>query len=218
MMRSRFDRQLGELNRELIEMSAFCEEAIAASVKALLTGDAGVASGVPALEEEIDRRERKIEALCMRLLLLQQPVAGDLRLISAALKMITDLERIGDQAADIGEIVGFLGGRTGGECDAIGDMARTAIHMVTDSVDAFVRRDTELALAVVTRDDVVDGLFGDVKKELIGLLTRHPADAEYAVDLLMISKYLERIADHAVNLAEWVVFSVTGVHKGEAEL
>lgn len=218
MMRTRFDEQLSLLDRELIGMGALCEEAIAVAAKALLDGDAPAAARVGGLEQEIDRKERDIETLCLRLLLQQQPVARDLRQISAALKMITDLERIGDQARDITDIVAFLGGRTGAECAPIGDMARAAIGMVTGSVDAYVKRSTELAAGVIAGDDTVDGLFTRVKKELIGHIAARPDDGEYALDLLMIAKYFERIGDHAVNIAEWVEFSVTGVHKGETEL
>ena len=148
----------------------------------------------------------------------QQPVARDLRQISAALKMITDMERIGDQAADISEIIGFLGGRTGAECAHIGEMAREAIGMVTGAVDAYVKRDTALAAGIIARDDTVDALFDKVKSALVAMLQEHPQDSEYALDILMIAKYFERIGDHAVNIAEWVEFSVTGVHKGETEL
>ena len=148
-MRTRFDEQLSLLNRELIEMGALCEQAIALAAQALLTGDTKLAGEVPPLEDEIDRKERDIESLCLKLLLQQQPVARDLRQISAALKMITDMERIGDQAADISEIIGFLGGRTGAECAHIGEMAREAIGMVTGAVDAYVKRDTALAALMV---------------------------------------------------------------------
>ena len=218
MMRSKFDEQLALLNRELIEMGAMCEEAIAVAAKAMLGGDTSLAPKVNALEGEIDRKERDIEALCLRLLLQQQPVARDLRQISAALKMITDMERIGDQACDIAELIGYLDGRGGAECRYIGDMARATIGMVTESVDAYVRRDTEMARAVIACDDVVDELFSRVKLSLIEMIAASPQDGEYAMDLLMIAKYLERIGDHAVNIAEWVEFSVTGVHKGEEEL
>ena len=217
-MRSRFDEQLALLNRELIEMGAQCEEAIALAAKALLDGDGELAGRVSPLSGEIDRQEREIETRCLKLLLQQQPVARDLRQISAALKMITDMERIGDQAADIAEILGFLHGRVCTDCAPIADMARAAIGMVTDSVDAFVRQNVDAAAAVVARDDVVDDLFRQVKTSLISLIGARPGDGEYALDLLMIAKHFERIADHAVNIAEWVVFSVTGVHKGASEL
>ena len=214
-MRSRFDEQLTRLNQALIEMGAMCEEAIALAAKALADRDPRLAKKVAPLDGEIDRMERDIEAMCLRLLLQQQPVAGDLRRISAALKMITDMERIGDQAEDIAEIIPYMEGRSGGECAAVGEMAKAAIHMVTQSVDAFVHRDTELARKVIAYDDVVDDDFDRVKAALIGLIAKNPADGEYALDLLMVAKYFERIGDHAVNIAGWVVFAVTGVHPGE---
>ncbi len=216
-MRSRFDEQLAQLNRELIEMGAMCEEVIALAARALMDGDMELAASIPPRDEEIDHMERDIESLCLKLLLQQQPVAGDLRQISAALKMITDMERIGDQAADIAEIITFMKGRSGKECMYIGDMARAAIKMVTGSVDAYVKRDLDLASEVIAHDDVVDDCFGKVRNTLIELIAANPSDGEYAIDLLMIAKYFERIGDHAVNIAEWVKFSVTGVHNGEDE-
>lgn len=217
-MRARFDEQLALLNREMIAMGALCEETIALAAKALLTGDAKMAEAVHPLDGEIDQKERDIESLCLKLLLQQQPVARDLRQISAALKMITDMERIGDQADDISEIIPFLNGRTGGECEYIAKMARAAIHMVTESIDAYVRRDIVLAHAVIEHDDIVDDLFNKVKQSLIDMIAKNPQDGEFAIDLLMIAKYFERIGDHATNIAEWVEFSVTGVHKGESAL
>ena len=214
-MRTRLDEQLERLNRELIEMGALCEEAIGAAAQALTQGDDTLAKRATAAENEIDRQERDIESLCLRLLLQQQPVARDLRQISAALKMITDMERIGDQASDIAEIIPYLDGRTGSECTSIADMADATIRMVTESVEAFVRRDVDAAMAAVAHDDVVDRLFGQVRASLIGLIARSPRDGAYALDLLMIAKYFERIGDHATNIAEWVVFSVTGVHPGD---
>lgn len=217
MMRKSFDEQLELLNRELIAMGAMCESAIALSAKALLEGDMGLAGRVSELEAEIDRKEREIEQLCLKLLLQQQPVAKDLRLISAALKMITDMERIGDQARDIAEIVTMANIRATGERLHVGEMARAAIKMVTDSIDAFVKQDIALAESVIAYDDVVDGGFDRVKSALIALFLRPDADAEYAMDLLMIAKYFERIGDHATNIAEWVVFSITGLRKGETQ-
>ncbi|MEA5051511.1 MAG: phosphate signaling complex protein PhoU [Oscillospiraceae bacterium] len=214
-MRSRFDEQLAGLNRELIEMGALCEESIALAAKALEQNDRGLAARIEPLRAEIDRRERTIESLCLRLLLQQQPVARDLRQVSAALKMITDMERIGDQAGDIAEIIGFLAPQGAGDWTHIADMAREAIGMVTESIDAYVRRDTALAEAVVARDDVVDRCFREVKAELIRMTAQDPGDGERILDLLMIAKYFERIGDHATNIAEWVIFSVTGVHKEE---
>ena len=214
-MRNRFDEQLFELNREIIEMGAMCEEAIASASKALVDGDKKLAEQVKENGSAIDQMERDIESRCIKLLMHQQPVARDLRLISAALKMITDMERIGDQAEDIAEIIGFLQGRSGEECAFVGHMARSAISMVTGSVDAYVRRDTALAREVIAHDDVVDEDFRKVKATLIDWIARRPDDGEYALDLLMIAKYFERIGDHATNIAEWVVFAVTGVHNGE---
>ena len=212
-MRNRFDEQLFELNREIIEMGALCEEAIASAVKALTTGDMELAGKVKANSSAIDQMERDIEGRCMKLLLHQQPVARDLRLISAALKMITDMERIGDQAEDIAEIVTFLNGRTMEGMELIEEMARETIEMVTASVDAFVKKDIALAQKVIDQDDVVDDYFSKVKCGIISLITENHADGEFALDLLMISKYFERIGDHATNIAEWVIYSVTGTHK-----
>ena len=212
-MRNRFDEQLFELNREIIEMGAMCEEAIASAVKALTTGDMELAGKVKANSGAIDQMERDIEGRCMKLLLHQQPVARDLRLISAALKMITDMERIGDQAEDIAEIVTFLNGRTMEGMELIEEMARETIEMVTASVDAFVKKDVALAKKVIDQDDVVDDYFSRVKCGIISLITENHADGEFALDLLMIAKYFERIGDHATNIAEWVIYSVTGTHK-----
>ena len=212
-MRNRFDEQLALLKKELIEMGALCEEVIAKASEALTRGDVALAAKVAPLDGQIDRKERDIESLCLRLLLQQQPVARDLRKISAALKMITDMERIGDQAEDIAEIVTFLKGRTGQNDDLLREMARSTIKMVTESVDAFVKHDIMLAEKVVAYDDVVDNYFEQVKDELIARIAENSDDGEYALDLLMIAKYFERIGDHAVNIAEWVMFSVTGVHK-----
>lgn len=214
-MRSRFDEQLSLLNRELIEMGALCEEAIALASRALMEGDQTLPARVSQIDAEIDQMERRIESMCLKLLLQQQPVARDLRQISAALKMVTDMERIGDQAADISEIIGFLKGRTIAGCADIDEMAVAASRMVTGSVDAYVKRDTALAENVIAQDDVVDRCFARVKHALIGMIAENPDDGEYALDLLMIAKYFERIGDHAVNIASWVVFSVAGVHREE---
>lgn len=214
-MRSRFDEQLAILNRELIEMGALCEEAIALAAKALTDKDKSMATKVAAMDAEIDQKERNIESMCLKLLLQQQPVAKDLRQISAALKMITDMERIGDQAEDISEIVITLDGRYAENSALLKGMAESTIQMVTESVDAYVKRDTALAQQVIKMDDIVDDYFDQVKAELISKIAGEPADGEYALDLLMIAKYLERIGDHAVNIAEWVIFSVTGRHGEE---
>ena len=212
-MRNRFDEQLFALNREIIEMGAMCEEAIASAAKALSSGDVALAVKVRNNGSAIDQMERDIESRCMKLLLHQQPVARDLRLISAALKMITDMERIGDQAEDIAEIVIDLNGHTMEGAKLIEAMARETIKMVTESIDAFVKKDTALAEAVLLHDDVVDRYFSQMKGDIIRLISENPGDGEFALDLLMISKYFERIGDHATNIAEWVIYSVTGTHK-----
>ena len=214
-MRRQFDQQLALLNRELIEMGALCEEVIALASKALTEGDPALAARVAPLDTEIDQKERTIESLCLKLLLQQQPVARDLRQISAALKMITDMERIGDQAEDIAEIVAFLKGRQAENDGLLKKMAEAVIQMVTESVDAYVKCDIILAKKVLAADDTVDDYFAQVKQSLIGKIAKNPDDGEYALDLLMIAKYFERIGDHATNIAEWVIYSVTGVHKDE---
>lgn len=214
-MRSRFDEQLDFLNNELIKMGSLCEEAIALTAKALSEGNVKLADKVKALENEIDHKERDIESLCLKLLLQQQPVAHDLRQISAALKMVTDMECIGDQAEDIAEIITFLNGRVPPEDLLIYKMEQATIKMVTDSVDAYVKKDTELAKSVIEYDDVVDECFVRVKSRLIKTISENPDDGEYTLDLLMIAKYFERIGDHAVNIAEWVLFSILGHHPDE---
>lgn len=210
-MRDRFNEQLEQLNVELIKMGALCEEAISAATKALLDGDDALRESAAAAEREIDQKERDIENLCMKLLLQQQPVARDLRTISSALKMISDMERIGDQAADIAEITRDIADNSIKDLVPIGDMARATIKMVTDSVDSFVRKDLGLAEAVISSDDVVDDLFLQVREELIRRIGMGDS-GEVCIDLLMIAKYLERIGDHAVNIAEWVEYSLTGHH------
>ena len=212
-MRNRFGSQLEKLNLELITMGALCEDAISASVKALLDGDETLTEKVFAADAEIDQKERDIEAICMKLLLQQQPVAGDLRVISSALKMISDMERIGDQASDIAEIAKFVKNSDVKSKIHIKDMAAAAIKMVTDSVESFVKKDIELASAVMKYDDKVDNLFDCVKDELVRLIAADSENGEYCIDLLMIAKYLERIGDHAVNIAEWVEYSITGAHR-----
>ena len=211
-MRSKFDEQLALLNRELIEMGALCEEVIALSSKALTELDKTLAAKVAPLDTEIDQKERTIESMCLKLLLQQQPVARDLRQISAALKMITDMERIGDQAEDIAEIISFIDGHTSENDTLMREMAKAVIQMVTESVDAYVKHDIALAEKVIADDDIVDDYFDSVKKKLIGSIARNPGDGEYALDILMIAKYFERIGDHATNIAEWLEFSVTGSH------
>ncbi|HPW52773.1 MAG TPA: phosphate signaling complex protein PhoU [Erysipelotrichaceae bacterium] len=212
-MRSRFDEQLNHLRKKMIEMGAECENIIALATKALFDGN--VEEALRAKEEgiKIDELEREIESICLKLLLQQQPVAKDLRIISAALKMITDMERIGDQAEDIAAIVATLNGRVGDECIYISAMAEATIKMVTGSIDAYVNEDLSLAKEVLKHDDLVDEAFISAKASLIKMIANNINDGEYALDLLMIAKYFERIGDHATNIAEWVIFSVTGIHQ-----
>lgn len=215
-MRSKFDEQLALMKNELIQMGALCEEAISLAAKALSDGEKSLAEKAISLDAEIDQMERDIETLCLKLLLQQQPVARDLRQISAALKIITDMERIGDQAADIAEIILAMlsEGYPPEDVGNIREMAAEAIKMVTESVDSYVRQDTAMARRVIDYDDVVDGYFIRVRAVLIGKIAANPVEGEHALDLLMIDKYLERIGDHATNIAEWVIFSVTGNKKG----
>ena len=211
-MRNHFDRQLDRLHIELTTMGGLCEQAIAVVAKAMLDRDASLLSQAYVIEHKIDRSEREIEGMCMNLLLCQQPVAGDLRTVSTAMRVIADMERIGDQAADIAEILTYSGG-DGMDCAShIGDMARSVIKMVTDSVEAFVRGDLEMAKATILYDDVVDGLFDKVKAELTAAIARDPSQGGRCLDFLMIAKYMERIGDHAVNVAEWVCYALTGLH------
>ena len=209
-MRTRFDEQLNTLGQELIKMGALCEEVISLAASALIGKDDALAAKIAPLDHEIDEKERQIESMCLRLLLQQQPVARDLRQISAALKMVTDMERIGDQAEDVAEILPFLNDRTLPEHIQIREMAKATIKMVTDSVDAYVKQDTSIAEAVIASDDIVDDFFMEIKNSLISLIAQNPTEGEYALDLLMVAKYFERIGDHATNIAGWVLFSVTG--------
>ena len=216
-MRSQFDKQLETLHIELIKMGSLCEEAISLAVKMLGDGEASLSDRIHAAEAEIDREEREIENICMRLLLRQQPVARDLRNISAALKMISDMERIGDQAADIAELAPYIVRFNFQGKVHIVDMARATVAMVTDSVEAFVKGDLNLARRVMKDDDRVDALFEQIKNELMKVIARGDMDAKASIDLLMAAKYFERIGDHAVNVAEWVEYSITGVHAGGEE-
>lgn len=211
-MRNRFDRQLLRLNDELIIMGALCEEAISAAAKYLAEGDESLKENIIETDRQIDGKERDIEDLCMRLLLCQQPVAKDLRTVSSALKMISDMERIGDQASDIAEIAGFVTKSGIGSKVHIADMAHATIKMVTESIESFVKKDVSAAESVIKHDDVVDGLFEEVKNELISAVKDETDNAEALIDLLMIAKYFERIGDHAENIAEWVIYSITGEH------
>ena len=213
-MRDLFQKQLNELKQELTMMGSSCEEIIALAFRALTQWDEELAQKVTTIGAQIDESERAIETICMKLLLRQQPVARDLRQISAAMKMITDMERIGDQAEDIVEIVPYMKAHSDEKFPKIREMAKAAQSMVTEAVDAYVKQDLELARKVIAHDDAVDDYFTQVKKGIIEIIAADPSQGEYPLDLLMIAKYFERIGDHCTNIAEWVEFSVTGIHKG----
>ncbi len=213
-MKNRFDEQVEILNAQMIEMGAMIETTIEDACEALQTADLTRARAIIEADSAVDRKEREIESLCLRMLLTRQPVAHDLRVVSSALKMITDMERIGDHAADISEIVTFMA-YSARQPEHFGAMASAAIDMVHRAIDAYVRRDVALAREVIQSDDIVDDLFVDVRKELIEMLAADASVGSEALDLLMIAKYFERIGDHATNIAEWVEYSVTGLYKGE---
>ena len=218
-MRSRFDELLSNLNNNLLEMGALIERAIAKATKALENQDVAAAKAVIENDDVIDEKEKEIESQCLQLLLSQQPVARDLRQISTVLKMITDMERIGDHAADISELCIFLSDQEYiKELEHIPQMAAATIEMVANSIDSFVKKDVALAESVIAYDDVVDDLFWTIKRDLIEMVHDNAKYGEQAFDLLQIAKYYERIGDHAVNLAEWVIFSITGVHKNKQVL
>ena len=213
-MRTRFDMELDNLNSDMIAMGALCENAISEAMKSLFTADKTAAQRTIQEDREIDRKEKDIEALCLRLLLQQQPVARDLRVISSALKMITDMERIGDQAADIAELIRHMHlTPVSRQNRHLSKMADAAKKMVTESIDAFVKKDAALATKVLADDDLVDSLFLKLRHDIIEMIAADPGCGEEAVDVLMIAKYLERIGDHATNIAEWVLFSITGTHE-----
>ena len=212
-MRDVFQEQLKELNRELVKMGADCEEIIALASHSLTGWNEELAKNVSVIGARIDEGYRTVENICLKLLLRQQPVARDLRVISAAMKMITDMERIGDQAEDIVDLVPRMVRRADEKYPRIREMAKAAQQMVTEAVDAYVKQDLELAHAVMKHDDIVDDYFSRVKTGIIGIIAENPNEGEYALDLLMIAKYFERIGDHCTNIAEWVEFSVTGIHR-----
>ena len=212
-MRNQFDRQLNTLNGELIQMGHMVEQAIEHAIEAMVHQDAEKARQNMEFDSEVDQQEKDIETLCMKLLMKQQPVARDLRLISAALKMITDMERIGDQAADISELaLCLVNEKELPMMDRMKQMSQECMLMVMKALEAFVAKDIEMAKKVIARDDVIDAMFDDTKKEVIELIQNHGAGAEVATDLLMVAKYFERIGDHATNIAEWVIFSINGTH------
>ena len=213
-MRTRFDMELDNLNSDMIAIGALCENAISEAMQSLFTADKTAAQRTIEEDREIDRKEKDIEALCLRLLLQQQPVARDLRVISSALKMITDMERIGDQAADIAELIRHMHlTQVSRQNKHLSKMADATKKMVTESIDAFVKKDAALATKVLADDDLVDSLFLKLRHDIIEMIAADPGCGEEAVDVLMIAKYLERIGDHATNIAEWVLFSITGTHE-----
>lgn len=214
-MRNKFDEQLEQLSVEMVKMGALCEESILYATTGLFEKDTNSSKKAIQADEDIDSQERTIETLCMKLLLQQQPVAKDLRIISSALKMVSDMERIGDQAADIAEISLMIGSDPILLETHLKDMTAATIKMVTDSISSFVARDIILARNVIEYDDIVDELFNNVKNELINIISKTPEKGEACIDILMVAKYLERIGDHATNIAEWVEYSITGIHKGE---
>ncbi|MDY4835064.1 MAG: phosphate signaling complex protein PhoU [Frisingicoccus sp.] len=217
-MRNRFDAQLELLHQKLIEMGNLCEQVISMTYKVLMDENHEAAKEIVEKDGHIDLIERDIESLCLKLLLQQQPVASDLRKVSAALKMITDMERIGDQAADIAEIIMTTNIKAPGLDVPIGRMAEATVRMVTDSVNAYVWQDLDTAQKVIEYDDVVDNLFDEVKEMLIREIDTNPMIHEHVMDILLIAKYYERIGDHATNISEWVEFSITGKHRGDEHL
>lgn len=212
-MRNRYEEQLRLLNRELMEMGALCEESIACAVKYLTENKPEMKQSAEECEKQIDRMERDIESLCMRLLMHEQPLATDFRLITAALKMISDMERIGDHAEDIVEIGGYIAEIDMQLREHISEMAESAVDMLTTSINSYIQRDADLAYSVILMDDTVDEFFIQLKQKLISVICNEKENAESVLDLLMIAKYFERIGDHAENIAEWVIYAVTGKHK-----
>ena len=210
-MRNLYQEQLGNLNQELIQMGAACEEIIALAAQSLTAYSDELEEKTAQVGSVIDESERTIENICLKLLLRQQPVARDLRQISAAMKMITDMERIGDQAEDIVDLIPKMS--RSAEESQLQDMAKAAQTMVTEAVDAYVKQDLALAKKVMGDDDIVDDYFNQIKTDIIAIIASDPTDGEYALDLLMIAKYFERIGDHCTNIAEWVVFSLTGIRE-----
>ena len=213
-MRIHFDEQLDQLNKEIINMGSLIEQAIGMAVEALIKQDVDKAKKAMEFDEEVDHQEKVIETLCLKLLLQQQPVAKDLRVISAALKMITDMERIGDHASDITDLAIQLSGLPHIEqLTHIEQMAKETMVMLIQGLEAYVERNYEKAEEVIAHDDIIDDLFAKVKQELIDIIQKNSDCAGQAADLLMVAKYFERIGDHATNIAEWVIFSITGKHE-----
>ncbi|MBS6221473.1 MAG: phosphate signaling complex protein PhoU [[Clostridium] symbiosum] len=211
-MRAEYDRQLRELEEELFDMGSMCQQAVAFSGAVLIGDDETLREQVCSLEMEIDKKDRQIENICTGLLLRQTPVAGDLRFVSAALKIVSDMERIGDQAADIAELSRYISEKPLLEKVHISDICCVVMNMVTDSVEALVKKDEILARKVIGDDDIADDLFVRIKEELVSLIQENRTEPQEILDLLMAAKYFERVGDHAVNIAEWVEFIVTGMH------
>ena len=209
-MREAYNEQLRTLHQEMVEMGGLCETAVSLAVQAVTLGEEELAKRVFEVDAGIDKMERDIESLCLKLLLKQQPVATDLRDISSALKMISDLERIGDQASDIAEMFRYTGGAEDKTSSDLREMAQESVKMVNESIDSFVKRDLVKAREVIAYDDVVDRWFERIKTDLIAAISADNTRGEYYLDLLMVAKYLERIGDHATNIAEWVEYSILG--------
>lgn len=215
-MRANFDNKLSELNKKLLSMAAMTEQIIAMSIKSLEEQDTKLARETVEFDAKINEAEREVERICLNLLLQQPVFAEDLRRVSAALKMITDIERVGDQSADIADLnIRLIKKKQKWDLSDISEMARAATQMVNDAIDAYVNDDENLARKVISSDDKIDELFVKTKDKIIDEIAADKANGEKAIDTLMVAKYFERIGDHAVNIAEWVVFSVTGVHKTE---
>ena len=213
IMATRFERQLEELHVQLITMGSLCEKAISLSARAIQGEGKTLSRLVFDTDKEIDAKEREIETQCMSLLLHQHPVARDLRQISSALKMVSDMERIGDQAADIADQALYIDQDAVCTSVDIVGIADETVKMVTESVDAFVKKDLDLCRKVIDEDDIVDNAFNKIKEQLAELIYGGKLDAKAGLDLLMTAKYFERIGDHAVNIAEWVEYSITGEHR-----
>ncbi|MGN0342379.1 MAG: phosphate signaling complex protein PhoU [Roseburia sp.] len=208
-MRTKFDEQLKQLNDEMMQMGFMIQDSIQKAIESLIRQDVELAQSIIEGDAQVDREQKRIEDICFNLLMQQQPVARDLRTISAAMKMVTDMERIGDQAADICEMTIMMADAPYTiDLDHINKMASETMIMLMRSIEAYVKKDIEAAQSVIAHDDVVDDLFNTVKKDLIELIGRDPHSGEEATDMLMVAKYFERIGDHATNIAEWVIFSL----------
>lgn len=208
-MRAKFDEQLHMLNQEMMHMGSMIEDKIQKAIEALIGQDSALAKEIMEADNEVDREQKKIENICFNLLMQQQPVARDLRVISAAMKMVTDMERIGDHAADISEMTVMMASEPYAvDLSDIKKMASETVLMLIRSIEAYVEKDMLKAQSVIDHDDIVDELFNKVKQELIEMIRKNPAVSEQAADMLMVAKYFERIGDHATNLAELIIFAL----------